>query len=132
MSTETKTRPLIPARCPVTFTHLCADNDVNGNPRRCWIVTDHQGRHVETLDEGYVGEGQLQARYPWTSWHALHSYGFAEPTQHTVYPQRIDVSPSEYKRMLRRESHEGTERIRAMADRNERRAAKRDRERYGQ
>jgi hypothetical protein len=119
------TRNIIPRRCPVTFLHLCADNDVNGNPRRCFVVTDHQGRHVETLDEGYSGEGELQARYPWASWHALSRLGFDEPARFTVYPQRIDVSPSEYKRALRRESDERTAKIRAMANRNQRREARR-------
>lgn len=112
---------LIPKRSPVTVLHCRADNDVNGNPRRCFVVFDHMGRHVETLDEGYNGEGILHVRYPWTSWHALHRYGFAEPAQYTVYPTSIDVSPSEYKRMLRREPDERCARIRAMADRNQRR-----------
>jgi len=127
MQTRT-TRPVIPARCPVTVTHLCADNDVNGNPRRCFIVIDRAGRLVEVLDEGYVGEGELHARYPWTSWHALHAYGFESPADHTVYPTRINSTPSEYKRMLRRDPDERTAGIRAMADRNERRAEKRERE----
>lgn len=126
MTTTTK-RPLIPRTCPVTITHLCADNDTNGNPRRCFIIVDHAGRLVEVLDEGYHGEGELHARYPWTSWHALSRYGFDEPAHHTVYPMRIDSTPGEYRRMLRREPDARTEHIRAMAARNQRRSIKRGR-----
>lgn len=128
MTTATK-RPLIPMRPPITVLHVCANNDVNGNPRRCFVIFDQMGRHVETLDEGYYGEGQLQARYPWTSWHALSRYGFPEPARYTTYPTRVDSTPSEYKRMLRREPDERCADIRAMADRNARRQRRWENER---
>lgn len=36
------------------FQHLCADNDVNGNPRRLYaLVVD--GTRVAVWDEGYLG-----------------------------------------------------------------------------
>lgn len=41
-----------------------APNDVNGNPRRGWIVYDASGTQVDFVDEGYHGRRALtQAGY---------------------------------------------------------------------
>lgn len=36
--------------------HWCAPNDVNGNPRRLFVVFDDQGNIARIVDEGYRGE----------------------------------------------------------------------------
>jgi len=35
--------------------HIGTTNDTNGNPRRAWVYTDHNGRVVDVVDEGYSG-----------------------------------------------------------------------------
>lgn len=64
--------------------HICATNDVNGNPRRALVVYDEQGRHVETIDEGYDGYSKLCEKYP----------------KHKVL-MRVEVPVKEYKRFLK-------------------------------
>lgn len=36
------------------FQHLCASNDLNGNPRRLYVLVD-DGRRIAAWDEGYAG-----------------------------------------------------------------------------
>jgi hypothetical protein len=117
--TLTKPRPpmRLPVHSPVTALHVRADNDVNGNPRRCFVVSTLDGLHVETLDEGYSGEAALFGRYPWFHSAPAGRLGLKRANG----PQRIDVQVSEYRRMMRREGHEGTEAIRARANRYARR-----------
>jgi hypothetical protein len=114
MPTTTAKRPPLglPKRCPVTVTHLCANNDVNGNPRRVYVVTDHEGAFVEALDEGYEGEAAVYNRWPYFQHRAAERLGVERR-----YVQRYDVEPAEYRRQLRREPWEGTERLRRMGDR---------------
>jgi hypothetical protein len=62
--------PMREDRSYVTL-HLCAPNDTNGNPRRCWLLlevqkSDTEGvpdwlRHVAVCDEGY---GNLPNEWP--------------------------------------------------------------------
>jgi 3-dehydroquinate dehydratase len=108
-------RVALPKRSPVTALHLCADNDVNGNPRRVFVVMNHEGRFVEAIDEGYEGDGALYKRWPW-----FHSSVALRHDIKPAYTQRLDVEVSEYRRQLRRESYEGTEAVRRLADRYER------------
>ena len=124
----TATRTTIPKTCPVVIIHAKADNDRNGNPRRCFVVLDHAGRLVETIDEGYSGTGELSMRWPWTNWHNLRDEGFDEPSNYTCYPVALDVPPAEYRRLMRREPDERTAALRAMGDRNARRVESRNRE----
>jgi hypothetical protein len=35
--------------------HFCAANDVNGNPQRCYVLVDEDGRNLAAWDEGYLG-----------------------------------------------------------------------------
>lgn len=44
--------------------HLAADNDRNGNPRRCFVIFDEEGRTIETIDEGYEGDRAWIKKYP--------------------------------------------------------------------
>lgn len=119
MTTTTARPPLkMPRRSPVIVTHYRANNDVNGNPRRCFNVRDLDGKHVETIDEGYSGEAALYSRYPWFHHSAAHRLGL-QP----AYAAMVDTTPGEYKRLLRASVHEGEgpARIRDRADRYARR-----------
>lgn len=44
---------------PCYYQHLTADNDTNGNPRRLYLVIDHDGAMVAAIDEGYLGKGAI-------------------------------------------------------------------------
>lgn len=59
-------------------------NDVNGNPRRAFVVYDAQGRHVETIDEHYNGTSELERKYP----------------EHVIL-MTVEVPVKEYKRFLK-------------------------------
>lgn len=44
--------------------HLCTDNDVNGNPRRLYVLTDWEtGEPISAWDEGYLGHHAVPG--PW-------------------------------------------------------------------
>ena len=40
--------------------HVNAQNDINGNPRRAFMVYDSAGAFVGSVDEGYGGKGVLE------------------------------------------------------------------------
>jgi hypothetical protein len=75
----------------VVALHLRANNDVNGNPRRCFVVLDDRSRFVEAIDEGYEGMAALYSKYP--------QFGPGGD----CFAQAIDVGVGEYRRMLRRD-----------------------------
>lgn len=96
--TQTTRKPRLSKRAPVTVLHLCADNDRNGDPRRCFAVLERAtGYHVETIDEGYEGEGALYKRYPWFHHSVAHRHGLTP-----AYATRVNTTPAEYRRWLRR------------------------------
>jgi hypothetical protein len=65
--------------------HLNAGNDVNGNPRRLFVVYDTEtGAIKEVIDEGYSGKRDLFTRYP-----------------KIACGSEIEISPKEYKWLLR-------------------------------
>jgi hypothetical protein len=39
--------------------HLCATNDVNGNPRRIYALYDVAGNIVQVIDQGYTGRREV-------------------------------------------------------------------------
>lgn len=39
--------------------YLCAPNDVNGNPKRAWVIFETGGRVSAFVNEGYRGRGAL-------------------------------------------------------------------------
>ena len=43
---------------------LEATNDINGNPRRIFIIFDEESNIIETIDEGYSGDRELNKKYP--------------------------------------------------------------------
>ncbi|MEU7278731.1 hypothetical protein AB0A69_08080 [Streptomyces sp. NPDC045431] len=40
--------------------YIAADNDINGNPRRGWLVHSSLGIPVRFVDEGYAGRQALR------------------------------------------------------------------------
>ena len=64
-------------------THLKAPNDANGNPRRGYLVMEHEtGNPVQFIDEGYAGNEAVFMRYP---------------KNQTVWTPPIHVSAKEYR-----------------------------------
>lgn len=49
---------------PYYSVKLCAKQDINGNPRRGWLVYNREADLVGFVDEGYVGERALFNRFP--------------------------------------------------------------------
>ncbi len=50
---------------PLLALHLDAGHNINGNPRRCYvIVRGDTGEIVETIDEGYRDAAAYQGKYP--------------------------------------------------------------------
>lgn len=41
---------------PMAWQHWRANNDVNGNPRRCYVVYAQTGHILDVIDEGYAGK----------------------------------------------------------------------------
>lgn len=70
----------------VTVLHLRAENDVNGNPRRCFVGVDGLGHVVAVQDEGYAGT------HDWVR--AAYVAG--------IYPLSIRVPAGEYADYMRR------------------------------
>ena len=66
---------------PFMYQHLRANNDVNGNPRRCFVIYDYDANIIDVIDEGYVG------RPKWVS--ALRQLA------------TLDIGISEYKNLLK-------------------------------
>jgi len=64
--------------------HLCAENDVNGNPRRCYVVIGPDGAVVAVHDEGHIGH---------------HAWRIEHPT--AVEGPEINITPGEYRAWLK-------------------------------
>lgn len=75
--------------------HCKANNDVNGNPRRCWAIYAHDGRvgrlagRIRVVDEGYE-HGSAES--------ALKSCGL--PTDAYVEVPPVHVTPGEYRDLV--------------------------------
>lgn len=69
----------------LTAIHVCAPNDVNGNPQRCYVVVAGE-EIVAVVDEGYEGEAALRE--------------MREADHVAVMPHRINVEPAEYERWI--------------------------------
>jgi len=66
---------------------LSAKNDVNGNPRRVYVVYWHDGEVYHIYDEGYQGYTAVPADV------RANIVGFLMP---------LDISPSKYRELLRK------------------------------
>lgn len=65
--------------------YIDAGNNVNGNPRRGWIIADDSGVFTDFVDEGYEGRSALRTK----------GYGGIPDTR------RIEVKPSVYRDLLK-------------------------------
>ena len=71
--------------------YISAGNDVNGNPRRGWLITDDiMGDFTDFIDEGYYGDPGGLYRHP----------------EYKGIPRtpRINVTPSTYREAKREAS----------------------------
>lgn len=68
-----------------TILHLCASNDDNGNPRRCFVVLSADGFNhvVGVYDEGYLSFRAVPEKY-----------------RKNQYPVVINVTVQEYERWM--------------------------------
>lgn len=62
---------------------LKAGHDINGNPRRVWVVLDG-GEVVDAIDEGYLGAAAVLGKYP-----------------NAILGPRFETTLKEYKSLLR-------------------------------
>lgn len=69
--------------------HACAENDVNGNPQRLYLLTDEEGRILASWDEGYNGHHAVPG--PWRN--------------QAYNAQRTEISPSSYRWLLANTPH---------------------------
>lgn len=69
----------------VTVIHACTQNDINGNPRRCYVGLDCAGHPVRVTDEGYVG------RPDWVR----------ELSDRGVWDFRLTVTPGQYRDLMK-------------------------------
>ena len=67
------------------FKHLCAVNDVNGNPRRVYALIDEDGYYLAAWDEGYHGSDAVPGVWREAAYNA----------------PREKISVKEYRRILR-------------------------------
>jgi hypothetical protein len=65
--------------------HLCAKNDHYGNPQRAYVLSDEDGKFIAVWDEGYYGSDAVPGIW----------------RKEAYLSQRIDVSVSKYKELLR-------------------------------
>ena len=63
--------------------HLCAFNDENGNPRRCYVLYTAEGNVADVWDEGYGGVWSVPEPY--------RKFAHLAP--------KIDVTPRQYLEM---------------------------------
>lgn len=73
----------------MSIVHLCAKNDLNGNPRRLYALTDEEGTIIASWDEGYRG------------YHAVPSFWHGA----AYNAERQFVSVSRYLRILANTPH---------------------------
>jgi hypothetical protein len=65
--------------------HLCASNDLNGNPQRCYVLVDEDGEAMAAWDEGYMGSNAVPGVWRREAYSAL----------------RSEITVKEYKRLLK-------------------------------
>jgi hypothetical protein len=56
-----------------TITHACAENDINGNPQRLYLLTDDAGAILASWDEGYLGHHAVPGPWRREAYDALRS-----------------------------------------------------------
>jgi hypothetical protein len=68
-----------------TIRHLCAANDINGNPQRLYALIDSDNEMVAVWDEGYYGSDAVPGNW----------------RQDAYFAKREEISVPEYKKLLR-------------------------------
>ena len=48
---------------PMCIQHLHAPHDLNGNPRRLYVVFDTNGSPIAAYDENYAGKNAIPPKY---------------------------------------------------------------------
>ena len=69
--------------------HMCAKNDVNGNPRRLYVMSNDDGKYIACWDEGYKGSDAVPGEF----------------RKDAYLSQRFDVTVTEYNKLLRTLPH---------------------------
>lgn len=75
--------------------HLVSTNDVNGNPRRLFLIMGHEGSLLAVVDEGHAGRDAIQT--------GLDAVGFGKGgwRPNRIELPEIEVPPSFYRALLR-------------------------------
>jgi hypothetical protein len=73
----------------MTIVHLCAKNDLNGNPQRLYALTDEAGLILASWDEGYRGHHAVPGPWRDAAYNA----------------ERQPISVSSYRRVLANTPH---------------------------
>ncbi|MFA5379872.1 MAG: hypothetical protein WC455_29200 [Dehalococcoidia bacterium] len=60
--------------------YLKTKNDINGNPRRGWVIFGDNGSKIDFVEEGYQGMAALRRLYP-----------------NVAVTERIEVTPMEFR-----------------------------------
>jgi hypothetical protein len=68
-----------------TIRHLCAKNDVNGNPQRLYALIDPEGEMLAVWDEGYYGSDAVPGIW----------------RKDAYFAEREEISVNKYKKLLR-------------------------------
>lgn len=69
----------------VNILHLCAKNDVNGNPRRLFVLSNEEGKFIAAWDEGYKGSDAVPGIW----------------RKDAYLSQRLDIPTAQYNKLLR-------------------------------
>lgn len=85
----------IDPRAVSAIIHAKTTNDASGNPRRCFILLNGEGKALAVVDEGYLGED---------AWHRLimpraDGKHVRDGVEASAYS--IKIMPAEYRRLLR-------------------------------
>ena len=65
--------------------HLCASNDINGNPQRCYVFANESGQFLAAWNESYKGSDAVPGIFRKDAYSA----------------SRSEITAREYKRLLK-------------------------------
>lgn len=84
-----------------TVQRYCSKNDVNGNPRRVFVIRDEAGVIVATVDEGYEGRYAVRRALDALGVNYLTATNFVDGYSHPDVTDLgdVDVAPGIYRRM---------------------------------
>ena len=73
----------------INILHMCAKNDINGNPRRLYVMSNDDGKYIAAWDEGYKGCDAVPGPFRKDAYNS----------------QRRDVTVAQYNKLLRTLPH---------------------------